>query len=151
MAHGTWHMPRLAKPAAPLPHVLISMCSLPFLSGCLERTVTVTSEPPGALVTLNGVEVGRTPTTTAFTYYGTYDVRLKRDGYEPVWEPRKAAAPIYEYPPLDLAAAAAPVNIRTRLTWHFDLKPMEAADTPGGEQALIERARELRERSGRSE
>jgi hypothetical protein len=114
------------------------------MSGCLERTITVTSEPPGALVTLNSVEVGRTPVTTAFTYYGVYDVRLSREGYEPVWTKKKAAAPLYEYPPVDLVASAMPADIRTRLTWHFVLTPQVTADAPAAEASLVERARAMK-------
>ncbi len=43
--------------------------------GCVERTVTITSEPDNALVYLNDEEIGRTPVTVSFTFYGVYDVR----------------------------------------------------------------------------
>jgi hypothetical protein len=32
-----------------------------LLAGCVERRLTITSEPSGALVTVNSKEVGRTP------------------------------------------------------------------------------------------
>lgn len=57
--------------------------------GCVERTITITSEPSGALVHLNDEEVGRTPLTVPFTFYGVYDVRLEMD---PVWMSTKDAA-----------------------------------------------------------
>lgn len=111
--------------------------------GCLERTVTITSKPPGAVVWLNDVEVGRTPVTTGFTFYGVYDVRLRKEGYEPVVTTREAKAPIYEHPPLDLAAEALPVRVRTRLSWDFELVPASATN----EGELLERARDLRARA----
>lgn len=49
------------------------------LSGCIERTITITSEPSGSLVHLNDEPVGRTPLTVPFTFYGTYDVRLEHE------------------------------------------------------------------------
>jgi len=60
------------------------------LVGCVERTITITSEPSGALVHLNDEEIGRTPVTVPFRFYGVYDVRLT---HEPVWtaEPEAAA------------------------------------------------------------
>jgi hypothetical protein len=115
-----------------------------LLGGCLERTITVSSEPPGALVTINGVEVGRTPVTTGFLYYGVYDVRLSREGYEPAWEARAARAPVYEYPPLDLAAEALPAEIETNIRWHFVLRPQESPGAPGAEAGLVGRARAAR-------
>jgi hypothetical protein len=53
-----------------------------LLAGCVERTITINSEPQGALVYLNDEEVGRTPVSVPFLYYGTYDVRLE---HEPEW------------------------------------------------------------------
>ena len=55
--------------------------ALLFCGGCgVERTLQIESDPPGALVTLNGNEVGRTPTRKEFVWYGTYDVQLRRRG-----------------------------------------------------------------------
>src|SRR5688500_8891874 len=49
------------------------------VAGCgVQRSLTVQSEPPGALVYLNGLEVGRTPVTRDFTWYGVYDVELRK-------------------------------------------------------------------------
>ena len=49
-------------------------------TGCIERLITVRSQPPGALVYLNDEEVGRTPVTVPFKFYGVYDVRLEHEG-----------------------------------------------------------------------
>ena len=119
----------------------VAMCCC--LTGCLERTVTVTSTPPGALVYLNDTEVGRTPVTTAFTFYGDFDVRLRKEGYEPLVTHMRARAPFYEYAPLDLAATAWPGRIRTDRQWHFDLVPLPTP-TREGEAALVERAAAMR-------
>ena len=106
--------------------------------------MTITSEPPGALVMLNDVEVGRTPVTTGFTFYGDFDVRLRKEGYEPLVTHHTANAPFYEYAPIDLAATAWPGRIKTDRHWHFVLTPSPA---PGADEAgLVGRARELQER-----
>ena len=52
------------------------------LGGCVERTMTFQSNPPGALVYVNNQEIGRTPMRRDFTWYGNYDVVLRKDGYE---------------------------------------------------------------------
>lgn len=108
-------------------------------SGCLERVITVTSEPPGAVVELNGVDIGTTPIQTEFTYFGEYDVRLRHDGYEPIHAGRTARAPWYEYPPIDLIAAALPFTIQTDVRWHYDLRSIESAT-----DTLIDRGRSFR-------
>lgn len=116
------------------------------LAGCLERRVAVTSEPPGALVTINDVEIGRTPVEADFTYYGDYDVRLDLDGYEPLRTRARASTPIYEYPPFDLAATAVPARIEHVTRWHFKLeKSLEDTQAPAEfERGLLDRARSLR-------
>ncbi|MBU6412082.1 MAG: PEGA domain-containing protein [Planctomycetes bacterium] len=116
------------------------------MGGCLERRIAITSEPTGAMVWLNDVEVGRTPCETAFTYFGDYDVRVRLEGYEPLVERKKARQPVYEYPPLDLVATAVPAKIETEIKWHFVLrKSLESTqDKDAFETDLIQRARELR-------
>lgn len=122
-------------------------CALACLGACAPtRTVAITSEPAGATVTLNGVEVGRTPTTADFAYYGIYDVTLRLDGFEPLVTTAQAHAPIYEYPPLDLAALAVPGGVRTSVRWHFVLEPLPERTLPQAqfEQELLGRAAALR-------
>src|SRR5262249_18840815 len=123
-----------------------AICYLSLLPGCLERRVSITSEPTGATVYANDVELGRTPLNASFTYYGTYDVRVEMDGYEPQRIKAKARSPIYEYPPLDLAAVALPVTIESVVRWNFKLDPArEQAQTQESlEEGLKERARALR-------
>ncbi len=119
--------------------------------GCLQRRIHVTSDPPGATVWLNGVEVGRTPVAAEFTFYGTYDVRLHKDGHEPVAASKWAVMPWYEIPPVDFVAMALPWTVSTNVRWDFDLAPSPDLAAPGAEGAradLLERADDLRARSG---
>ncbi len=110
-----------------------------LLPACTERRIHITSDPSGALVALNDVEVGRTPCEVDFTYFGVYDVRLKKPGYEPLITKAEAEPPFHEWPGIDLAAMVIPAKKRTRIDWHFTLQPsVEDRD------ALLTRARELR-------
>ena len=114
---------------------------LPILAGlaaCSERLIRITSEPSDAMVTLNDVQIGRTPVEVDFTYFGVYDVRLSKPGYEPLITKANAEAPFHEWPIVDLAAAAVPARKRTHIDWHFELQP--AQDDP---QGMLQRAREL--------
>ena len=116
-------------------------------SGCLERRVIVESEPSGASVVLNDVEVGRTPLEADFTYYGIYDVQVNHDGYEPLRTTATASAPLWEYPPIDLLSTALPFTLRRRQNWNFVLTPsLERTQTPGDlAEGAIARAKALRE------
>jgi len=114
-------------------------------SGCIQRRIRVTSEPPGAVVWLNDTEIGRTPAEADFTFYGSYDVRLELDGYEPVHQARRTHAPFHEYPGPDLIAEALPFKFDTLIEWHFDLEPSPEQTQPPEEVEadLLERARAL--------
>lgn len=52
------------------------------LAGCVERRYTIRTDPPGALAVVNGEEIGRTPVSRTFTYYGDRDITLMLDGYQ---------------------------------------------------------------------
>ncbi len=134
-------MPRPSRPLLTLA-ILTAAAALP---GCLQRTLTITSTPPGALVWVNDVEVGVTPLDIDFTFYGGYDVQLRREGYEPVFEHKKINAPLREAPVIDLAAEAIPVKFDNHVVWHFDLTPAaERVDLAAAERDVIARANDLR-------
>jgi len=132
--------------AARLTLVPLALAPL-VLTGCLERRIRVTSEPPGALVWLNDREIGRTPVETSFTFHGDYDVRLELEGYEPVHTDRVAHAPVHEWPGIDLVAAALPVTFDNTIEWHFELeRSLEFTQQPEAfEGDLLDRAEELRQ------
>ena len=120
------------------------------LPGCLQRTISITTEPPGATVWLNDVEVGTTPLETDFTYYGAYDVRIRRAGYEPILDRRKITPPLHERPVIDLFAEMIPAKISNRIEWTFAMKPADESAQPAGlgadasDAAAVERAKDLR-------
>lgn len=111
------------------------------LTGCVERTITITSDPPGALVWLNDREIGRTPVDVDFVYYGTYDVRLEKQDHEPLMTKGEAKPPWWDNIPIDFAAEVVPIDLHADIRWHYTLEPT-ADDRP----ALIERADALRRR-----
>lgn len=123
-----------------LPKFTAIALSLPLLcTGCIERYITITSQPDGALVYLNDDEVGRTPLTVPFTFYGTYDVRLEADGYKPLWTKQGAQAPWWDTIGVDLIAEAVP-NAESHVKWHFTME----LQGPVVESALVDRARQMR-------
>ena len=125
-----------------LPIFIVTLLTVACFSGCVQRTISITSQPAGALVYLNDEEVGRTPLTVPFTYYGTYDVRLEKDGHQPLWTTAKADAPWWENPGPDLVGEAIPRN-RVKINWHFDLTQRDPADETGDDR-LIDRAKQMR-------
>lgn len=105
-------------------------------AGCVERELTINTEPAGAVVWLNDEEIGVTPVSVNFRWYGDYRVRLQKSGYEILETHQPLKAPLYDHFPLDLLAGLWPGDIRDRHEWHFDLKPVVL---PTNEE-IIERA-----------
>jgi hypothetical protein len=52
------------------------------VTGCVQRRFTIRSNPPGAQVYVDDYEIGTTPVSHDFVYYGTRKIRLVKDGYE---------------------------------------------------------------------
>ncbi len=125
---------------------ILGLSAVSLLGGCVERRIRITTEPPGARVWLNDVELGASPVETAFTFYGDYDVRVEMDGYERLHEMRKARAPVHEWPGVDLVAAALPARIENEIRWHFELEPEleSVVDAEQLERDMVQRSGELR-------
>jgi hypothetical protein len=108
-------------------------------TGCVQRTIKIDSTPQGALVYLNDEEVGRTPVSVPYKYYGVYDVRLELDGYKPLWTKEEAKAPWWEAPGPDLVAEAIS-DAHVIQDWHFDMEPKLAVS----DADVVKRAEELK-------
>ncbi len=109
-------------------------------TGCVRRTLTITSEPSGALVTLNDREIGRTPVEVEFLWYGNYDVRLSLDGHEPLVTSGRIRSPLWDTMPLDLGAEILPGTYEVRRSLHYVLEPAIIDD-----ESLVERASRMRD------
>jgi hypothetical protein len=121
-----------------LPFV-IALAAACLLGGCVERELTITSEPAGALVEISGQEVGLTPLVHRFTWYGDYRITLRKNGYQTLKTHADLNPPVYEIPPLDLLSAVAPWTYHDRRYLHYDLAPKRALS----DEELIQRATQL--------
>jgi hypothetical protein len=115
-----------------------------FFVGCarIERQVTINTNPAGAVVWANDQEIGRTPFTRDFTWYGTYDVVIRKDGYEPIHTKTKVIAPWWQWPPIDLCVEVLPLHLIDDRKFTYDLKP--ASTQPADGEMMLDRAEQLR-------
>ena len=110
------------------------------IGGCVEREMTITTEPQGALVIISDLEVGRTPVTVPFTWYGDYEIIIRKNGYETIDTHQQVYPPIYEISPLDLLSAIAPWTYHDRRYFHYEMNKLELPEA----EELIERAERMR-------
>jgi hypothetical protein len=110
-------------------------------AGCVQRRMTIRSNPPGAQVYVDDYEVGTTPVATHFTYYGIRKIRLVKDGYETLTVMQPVGAPWYQIPPIDFVAEnVIPWEIRDERDFCYDLTPQRVVPT----EELLSRAEDLR-------
>jgi hypothetical protein len=110
-------------------------------AGCVRRVVEITSDPAGAVVWMNDREVGVTPCEVEIIHYGEYDLRVIREGWEPVSTGRSANPPVWDLPGPDLIAELLPFEVVSRATWHLELTPEDR-----DEEAVMDRAIAMRDR-----
>jgi hypothetical protein len=114
-----------------------------LLSGCgVQRRMVMVSNPPGALVYLNGEEIGRTPLTRDFLWYGNYDVILRKAGYVTARTTTQVNPPWWQWIPLDFFAELMPVRLTDKQVFTYTLLP--ASNQPANAQWMLENAAEYR-------
>lgn len=113
-----------------------------FLGGCVERKLTINTEPQGAIVVLNDEEIGTSPVTVSFNWYGDYNVRVSKEGFETLKTHRKLKGPWYDKFPFDFfAQLIIPKRIVNSYEWTFELAPQQEISR----EELIKDAEELKE------
>jgi len=115
-------------------------------SGCaVDRSLRVTSEPEGATVRLDGVEVGKTPVVVPFEYYGVRRLTLHREGYLSVSRTIELRAPWTGRFPWDLVTETVlPLRRHDRRKVHIVLTPGEDVATIPSLRSVIGRANVFR-------
>ncbi|MAT13869.1 MAG: hypothetical protein CMJ46_01205 [Planctomyces sp.] len=112
-------------------------------SGCASvfRRITIESDPPGALVKVDGKEVGYTPASLSFTYYGTHEITLIKDGYQTLTVMQKVQAPWYQWPGIEFFADNfSPQKITDRHVFRYSMQRQQIP--PSNE--LLQRGRSFR-------
>lgn len=93
-------------------------------TGCVRRTVEITSTPSDALVWVNQVEAGRTPFSFEFTHDGIYDVRVSHEDCIPIATEASTEVPVWDLPGPDVVAELIPADFERVVEWHFELQPL---------------------------
>jgi hypothetical protein len=126
-----------------MPIMVVVVAAAAVLSGCVERRLTINTRPQGAMVVLNDEEIGQSPATVPFNWYGDYNVRISKEGYETLKTHRRLKSPWYDKFPWDFfAQVISPKKIRDSYEWTFELSPKQPPDR----EQLIQKAQDLKEK-----
>jgi hypothetical protein len=103
--------------------------------------MTIVTNPPGALAYVDNYEIGTTPCSTDYTFYGTRQIRLVKDGYETLVVNQPLPPPWYQIPPLDFfSETLLPNELRDERTLSYQLTQQVLVPT----DHLLARAENLR-------
>ena len=100
---------------------------------CVERRLWVRTEPAGAIVRVNGEELGASPVSWRFYQYGVVLVEVEKPGYRPVEKRVRLRAPWYQQPGADFFAdVVIPYRVHDDHEMEVKLEP----DPPRDEGAI---------------
>jgi hypothetical protein len=109
--------------------------------GCVERRYTIRTDPPGALVVVNNEEIGPSPASRSFVYYGDRRVQVFAEGYEPLELVQPIRAPWWDNKLTEFFSEnLVPVTLRDEREYAYRLVPATTPPTP----ELLSRAEALR-------
>lgn len=127
--------------------IRVSLIAAPLAasSGCVERTMKINTQPAGARVFVNDEEVGLSPARVAFTWYGDYDIVIRKEGFETLKTHYRVSPPWHQYPPFDFVGEVmVPSTIQDEhILPTYELQPLTAPDN----KELVNRAIETQEKA----
>jgi len=123
----------------------LSTFLIPLLfGGCVERWISIKSEPPGAEVFLDGIEIGKTPLRTPFEYYGDREITIRMEKFETIRKIEGIHAPWWQIFPFDFVTdVMLPFHFEDEREFNYTLVPL---GPPESAEKVRERAQELREK-----
>jgi len=125
---------------------LISL-ALAASQGCVERELFIKSDPPGAMVFVDGIPRAVTPLSVPFDSYGTRDIELRLGNYKVHCEQIDVNPPWYMIFPLDFFSEVL-IPFTCVDSHVIDVKLEKIPDDAFEDQEeILKRARTLRESS----
>jgi hypothetical protein len=119
-----------------------------LVAGCVERSLVIRSDPPGAEVYIDGERKGMTPHTEKYVWYGTREVTLVKSDYRSHREMVELHAPWWQVFPFDLITdVVLPLTLTDKV--ELDIKLHKEPPKARGMDETLERANEAREKSRR--
>lgn len=122
------------------PPLLLGL-ALAGLGGCVERRFTIRTDPPGALVIVNGEELPPSPVSSSFTFYDDREIILIADGYQTQRIIQPMPAPWYQWPLIEFVSDnLVPFTIRDERVFEYKMAPATSPQPAD----LLNRAEALR-------
>ena len=99
--------------------------------GCVKRRYTIRTDQPGALVFVNGEEIGTTPVSRSFIFYGDREIVLVADGYQTQRIRQPLPAPWWDNGITDFVTEnLLPVTLRDEREFQYRMVPTSNPSVP---------------------
>ena len=126
-------------------HILILaiLATTLVATGCnsVQRRMVIRTQPEGAFVSIDRQPIGYSPVSVPWTYNGTREIQLEKDGYKTVKVQQHLPPTWYEAFPISFVTENfLPRELRDERVLDFQLEPREMVN----EDQLINRANQLR-------
>ena len=109
------------------PAAVLLLAGIGLISGCVERRYTIRTDPPGATVIVNGEEIGPSPASKSFVYYGDREITLMLDGYATKTVIQPINAPWWDnFLTEFFTENVIPVSMRDEREFKYQLVPAES-------------------------
>ena len=94
------------------------------LTGCVQRRLIVRSQPEGAFVTIDRRPIGLTPLSVPYTYSGTREIQLEKDGFKTIKVQQRIDPTWYEKFPVSFVTENFwPRELRDERLLEFQMEP----------------------------
>jgi len=124
-----------------LPLFLLGACC----ACAAQRTLTIESDPPGAILRIDDRVVGTTPYTEPFSDYGTRRFTLYKPGYHSLSKVELVQAPWYATFPIDIFSEIVfPFGWKDPHVYKLHLEAVKGEVTRPDLTQVLERAQALR-------
>jgi hypothetical protein len=131
-----------ARGLGPVP-ICLALAAITAATGCVERRYTIRTNVP-AVAVVNDEEIGPTPASKSFTYYGDRDIILIAPGYQTLRVRQKVDAPWWDNLFTEFFTEnLIPFTFRDERVFDYVLVP--SVNPPVND--LVARAETLRERA----
>jgi hypothetical protein len=122
-------------------NIIIAGLVLVSLTGCVQRRFLVRSQPEGAFVSIDRQPIGLTPLSVPWTYNGTREIQLEKDGYKTIKVQQRVKPRWYETFPVSFVTENFwPREIRDERLLEFQMEPKTQVQG----NLLLDRANDLR-------
>ncbi len=123
-------MERKRSPNGWATRVLVCAAACGPLVGCVERRYTIRTNVPGALAIVNNEEVGPTPASRSFTYYGPRKITLIADGFQTTEVIQPVPPPWYDnYITEFFTENLVPFTLRDEREFYYEMQPATIPST----------------------